>query len=279
MGRRATAAIAATLITSAPVGATALHADAAVTDQVDYIVGGDEATVGLHVWFERHRNGSCSVSRNYRNDFGVPVRVLTSMTWDGNLAHTLPKPGTSALDGDDVLAAGQQETIVFTNHDHIPNAAPGMFLHITVTLPGEVGVIGAHSEPIEACVPDDTTDTTASSTTSSTDTTSTTFDTTTTTGAPEPPASSSTIPADSPVLPADPVTTTTSPPPAVVVVPDPSPTTTTTVPVEVLSAPPLTRTLPATGPVDVAPQAVVAPAAVGALLLVLRAVLLELRRR
>lgn len=118
--------------------------------RVEYPV---EYTVGETLVFSTtHRNPSCSVSRNYRNNADGPVRILSSVIWDGSLAHTRPKPGTSALDGDDILEAGEQGTIVFTNSDHIPSDASGMFLLISVIrLPELAGDVGANS--MEAILP------------------------------------------------------------------------------------------------------------------------------
>ncbi len=123
-------------------------AGAAITDPVSYQVG------PLAVFGTSMRNSSCSLSRNYLNTGATSVRVLSSVVWDGQLGHVRPQPGTSALDGDDVLEPGEQATIVWTNDGHISPTAEGMLVLISVVqepeLAGDFGF--NHMEPVEPCL-------------------------------------------------------------------------------------------------------------------------------
>lgn len=188
-------------------------AGAAITDPVDYTVGAAaDGSGGVRVFFQDSRNSSCSVSRVVLNNEDSPRRVIMWVTWDGQLEPVLPQPGTSAMDGDDVLAAGEQSTVVFTNDGHISPTATGMRLHTLVLIPDGVAQIGAQvSEDIEPCRADTSPPTVPT----------------------VPAVPESTVPVTDPPPVTVPGPGTTTPPP--LVVPDPAPSTTADVEVETSS--------------------------------------------
>lgn len=123
------------------------EAGAAISDPVAPYLAGE-----VQVFGSTHRNASCSVTRNVLNLADGPRRVIQWVTWDGQLEPVVPLPGTSALDGDEVLAAGESSSITFTNDGHISPTASGMRLHTLVLIPDGVAQVGAQvSEAIEPC--------------------------------------------------------------------------------------------------------------------------------
>jgi hypothetical protein len=157
-GRR----MAATGLLALMVGALGAQgtAAAAITDLVAPYLAGE-----VQVWGSRHRNDSCSITRNVANQAPGPRRVIQWVTWDGHLAPVMPQPGTSAMDGDEILDVGEESSITFTNDGWISPTATGMRLHTLVLIPDGVAQIGAQvSEDIEPCLVD-TTSSSSSSTT------------------------------------------------------------------------------------------------------------------
>jgi LPXTG-motif cell wall-anchored protein len=204
---KVTAASLALVAAGAFVDGLVQPAGAAITDPVaPYLVG------EVQVFGSTHRNPSCSVTRNVVNQADGARRVIMWITWDGHLEPVMPQPGTSAMDGDEVLAAGEASSVTFTNDGHISPTATGMRLHTLVLIPDGVAQVGAQvSEDIEPCRAETTPPSTPAPTVP-----------------PVEPTVPSTVPETVPVPVTDPpsvtvpVSDTTSPPPSVVSGPAPS---------------------------------------------------------
>ena len=98
------------------------EAGAAVTDPVDYEVG------GLRVFSTTTRNPSCSITRNLKNEGPVPLFIIGTALWDdqltdddpGNNGGVFPQPGDSQFTGPGWLQPGEQTTAVWNGVDRDP---------------------------------------------------------------------------------------------------------------------------------------------------------------
>jgi hypothetical protein len=134
--------------TAGAIGAPVVDLD----HRVEYPVNTPEYPVvmvdGPHV-----RNGSCSVSRGFRNVTDVPLLVTARATWDGQETEPVfPQLGDSQYTAPTWLAPGERAFAVWTNHDFIPNTA----VQLLITAQVAVGDIGVNKvEFIPACQPDE----------------------------------------------------------------------------------------------------------------------------
>lgn len=119
--------------------------------RVEYPVNTPEFPVvvvdGPHV-----RNGSCSVSRGFRNVTDVPLLLTARATWDGQETEPVfPLPKDSQYTEPTWLAPGERVFAVWTNHDFLPNTAVQLLITAQVA-EGDIGV--NRVEFIPACQPE-----------------------------------------------------------------------------------------------------------------------------